>query len=136
MSGSWAAHGAGIVHSDFKPGNIYYTKDKTAKFDFGIARAVSNPNELEADGEKTVFDAGSLGALTPTYASYEMLKGLEPTKSDDVYAVALVAYELFTGKHPYNRVPADKALEQALSLRHRQSETTPLAMRCAKRRGN
>ncbi|HKI73471.1 MAG TPA: serine/threonine-protein kinase, partial [Pseudomonadales bacterium] len=106
------AHGANIVHSDFKPGNIYYTDDKLAKvFDFGIARAVSNPNDLQADGEKTVFDAGSLGALTPTYASYEMLTGKEPTKSDDVYAVALVAYELFTGRHPYNRTPADKALE-------------------------
>ncbi|MGK0340518.1 MAG: hypothetical protein ACJAXW_001061 [Candidatus Azotimanducaceae bacterium] len=109
------AHGAGIVHSDFKPGNIYYTTEKTCKvFDFGIARAVTSPGELVADGEKTVFDAGSLGALTPAYASYEMLKGLEPTKSDDVYAVALVAYELFTGKHPYNRVPADKALERGI----------------------
>lgn len=109
------AHNAGIVHSDFKPGNIFYTADKTAKvFDFGIARAVSSPGELEADGEKTVFDAGSLGALTPTYASYEMLKGLEPSKSDDVYAVALVAYELFMGKHPYDRVPADKALERGI----------------------
>lgn len=113
--GLMRAHDAGIVHSDFKPGNIFYTSDKTAKvFDFGIARAVSNPNELEADGEKTVFDAGSLGALTPTYASYEMLKGLEPSKSDDVYAVALVAYELFMGKHPYDRVPADKAFERGL----------------------
>ena len=109
------AHGAGIVHSDFKPGNIYYTGDKVAKvFDFGIARAVSSPGDLAADGEKTVFDAGSLGALTPTYASYEMLTGREPTKSDDVYAVALVAYELFTGRHPYDRTPADKALEQGL----------------------
>jgi len=109
------AHDAGIVHSDFKPGNIYYTTEKSAKvFDFGIARAVANPGDLESDGEKTVFDAGSLGALTPTYASYEMLTGKEPTKSDDVYAVALVAYELFTGKHPYNRVPADKALKQGL----------------------
>jgi len=109
------AHGAGIVHSDFKPGNIYYTTEKACKvFDFGIARAVSNPGDLVADGEKTVFDAGSLGALTPAYASYEMLKGLEPTKSDDIYAVALVAYELFTGKHPYNRVPADKALERGI----------------------
>lgn len=109
------AHGAGIVHSDFKPGNIYYCVDKTAKvFDFGIARAVANPGDIKADGEKTVFDAGSLGALTPTYASYEMLVGKEPTKSDDVYAVALVAYELFTGKHPYNRTPADKALERGL----------------------
>jgi len=113
--GLMRAHNAGIVHSDFKPGNIFYTKDKEAKvFDFGIARAISNPGELVADGEKTVFDAGSLGALTPTYASYEMLKGLEPSKSDDVYAVALVAYELFMGKHPYDRVPADKALERGL----------------------
>ncbi|MCB1694144.1 MAG: serine/threonine protein kinase, partial [Pseudomonadales bacterium] len=80
------AHGAGIVHSDFKPGNIYYTGSKIAKvFDFGIARAVANP--LEQQGEKTVFDAGTLGALTPTYASYEMLTGKEPIKSDDVYAV-------------------------------------------------
>lgn len=109
------AHGAGIVHSDFKPGNIYYTGDKVAKvFDFGIARAVSSPGDIKADGEKTVFDAGSLGALTPTYASLEMLLGKEPTKSDDVYAVALVAYELFTGRHPYNRTPADKALERGL----------------------
>ena len=113
--GLMRAHDAGIVHSDFKPGNIFYTRDKTAKvFDFGIARAISNPNEIEADGEKTVFDAGSLGALTPTYASYEMLKGLEPTKSDDVYALALVAYELFMGKHPYDRVPADKAFDRGL----------------------
>lgn len=109
------AHDAGIVHSDFKPGNIFYTREKIAKvFDFGIARAVSNPDEIEAEGEKTVFDAGSLGALTPTYASYEMLKGMNPSKSDDVYAVALVAYELFMGKHPYDRVPADKVLERGL----------------------
>ena len=110
------AHGAGIVHSDFKPGNIFYTDEKIAKvFDFGIARAVSSPGDLKADGEKTVFDAASLGALTPTYASYEMLKGMDPSKSDDVYAVALVAYELFTGKHPYDRVPADKALERQIT---------------------
>ncbi|MFT7688768.1 MAG: serine/threonine protein kinase [Candidatus Azotimanducaceae bacterium] len=111
------AHGAGIVHSDFKPGNIYYTVDKIAKvFDFGIARAVptSDGVELESEGDATVFDAGSLGALTPTYASLEMLTGKTPTKSDDVYAVALVAYELFTGKHPYNRTPANKALDQGL----------------------
>ncbi len=109
------AHGAGIVHSDFKPGNIFYTADKVAKvFDFGIARAVKSPGDMQSDGEKTVFDAGSLGALTPTYASYEMLKGMEPSKADDVYAVALVAYELFTGKHPYDRVPADKALERGM----------------------
>ncbi|MDH5737924.1 MAG: serine/threonine protein kinase, partial [Gammaproteobacteria bacterium] len=109
------AHGAGIVHSDFKPGNIYYTTGKTAKvFDFGIARAVSTPGELSSEGDHTVFDAGTLGALTPTYASYEMLTGQSPSKSDDVFAAALVAYEIFTGRHPYNRIPADKAYQQGL----------------------
>ncbi|MDH5737992.1 MAG: SUMF1/EgtB/PvdO family nonheme iron enzyme, partial [Gammaproteobacteria bacterium] len=40
--------------------------------------------------------------------------GQSPAKSDDVFAAALVAYEVLTGRHPYNRVPADKALDQGL----------------------
>ena len=116
-----AAHALNIVHSDFKPGNIFYTEDKVAKvFDFGIARAI--PSTLVDDDagqdregtDTTVFDPVTLGALTPAFASYEMLTGQVPAKSDDVYAVALVAYELFTGKHPYNRAPADKALARGM----------------------
>jgi len=88
-------------------------------FDFGIARAVpraglSERGEEGQEGEKTVFDPGSLGALTPSYASYEMLTGQVPSMSDDVYAAALVAYELFSGKHPYNRTPADKEMKASL----------------------
>ena len=60
------------------------------------------------------FDPGSLGALTPSYASYEMLTGEVPSKSDDVFAAALVAYELFTGKHPFDRKLADEALKMGL----------------------
>ncbi|USD21842.1 bifunctional serine/threonine-protein kinase/formylglycine-generating enzyme family protein [Microbulbifer variabilis] len=109
------AHSHKIVHSDFKPGNIFVTSKKGAKvFDFGIARAVSEGGIANKTGETTVFDAGSLGALTPAYASYEMLKGGEPAPSDDVYALGCVAYELFCGRHPYDKVPADKALEKKL----------------------
>lgn len=108
------AHSQRIVHSDFKPGNIFITKTKGAKvFDFGIARAVAGGMQGQS-GEKTLFDAGSLGALTPAYASLEMLKGDEPCQSDDVYALGCVAYELFAGRHPFNKLPADKAQAQRL----------------------
>ena len=113
------AHSQNIVHSDFKPGNVFYTKDKVAKvFDFGIARAAKvDTEDGEDDGkDKTVFDAGSLGALTPAYASLEMLLGEEPTKSDDVYALGILAYEAYTGKHPYGRKPANKALDAGLKV--------------------
>lgn len=109
------AHSHQIVHSDFKPGNIFVTRKKGAKvFDFGIARAVSEGSVASSAGEKTLFDAGTLGALTPAYASYEMLKGGEPAPSDDVYALACVAYELFSGRHPFGKQPADKAAERKL----------------------
>lgn len=109
------AHSHNIIHSDFKPGNIYVTKNKGAKvFDFGIARAVSGGSAVHGAGEKTIFDAGTLGALTPAYASNEMLQGREPSESDDVYALGCVAYELFCGKHPYNKTPADEAVRKKL----------------------
>lgn len=110
------AHAQKIIHSDFKPGNVFVTKNGLAKvFDFGIARAVAQVEHLEDNPEdKTIFDAGSLGALTPAYASLEMLEGEEPDIRDDIYALGCVAYELFTGEHPYNKVPADEAERQGL----------------------
>ncbi|MCW8988392.1 MAG: serine/threonine protein kinase, partial [Gammaproteobacteria bacterium] len=105
------AHAENIVHSDFKPGNVFITGNSMAKiFDFGIARAVANVDGLETKtGDKTVFDAGNLGALTPAYASLEMLEGKTPDVRDDIYALGCVIYEILTGEHPYNKVPADEA---------------------------
>ena len=70
------AHAENIVHSDFKPGNVFIIGNDMAKiFDFGIARAVASVDSLgKSTGDKTVFDAGNLGALTPAYASLEMLE--------------------------------------------------------------
>jgi len=110
------AHQENIVHSDFKPGNIFLTSKGIAKvFDFGISRAV-NRSDVKSDmsGEKTLFDAGTLGALTPAYASLEMLNGGEPDERDDIYALGCVAYEIFSGEHPYGKLPADKAYAKKL----------------------
>ncbi len=107
------AHERNIVHSDFKPGNCFQTQDGTMKvLDFGIARAVMNPGQ--GDGEKTLFDPGKLGALTPAYASAEMLEQKEPDPRDDIYALACVAYELLTGRHPFNKLPANSARDNKL----------------------
>lgn len=110
------AHGQNIIHSDFKPGNIFVSTKGVAKvIDFGIARAVARVEHREESTEdKTVFDAGNLGALTPAYASLEMLEGKIPDVRDDIYALGCIAYELFTGVHPFNRVHADEAKRQKL----------------------
>ena len=105
------AHDAGVVHSDFKPGNVMVTRDGAPKvFDFGIARAGKQPGDNSDD--QTVFDAGKLGALTPAYASLEMIEGKPPQPADDIYALGCVAFELLTGKHPFDRASAEVALRE------------------------
>jgi formylglycine-generating enzyme required for sulfatase activity len=127
------AHAENIVHADFKPGNVFVTRTGATKvFDFGIARAVAQvdarllhqdntlfdagafANDVAAQQDKSVFDPGTLGALTPTYASVEMLRGETPTTQDDVFALAIVTYEMLAGHHPFKRINAEEAMRQNL----------------------
>ncbi len=122
------AHTHGIVHSDFKPGNVFVTKSDTVKvLDFGIARAAKLPEQQGVD--ETVFDAGTLGALTPVYASKEMLIGDDPDPRDDIYGLAVVAWQLLTGHHPFNKLPATNA--QVANLKPTGIERLPRSIRKA-----
>jgi serine/threonine protein kinase len=105
-------HQEGIAHLDFKPANVFYDPDKkSAKvIDFGVARYLE-----QSERAQTLFDPGALRALTPTYASYEMLLALEPSPRDDIYGLACVTYELLSGKHPFNRKKATTAKDEKLS---------------------
>lgn len=106
------AHAAGIIHADFKPGNVYVAPSNAPKIlDFGIARAVQL---TEAQGDDTLFDPARLAALTPAYASREMLAGDNPEPRDDLYSLGVVIYLILTGHHPYGRLSADEAARQGL----------------------
>lgn len=122
------AHERGFVHCDLKPANVFVTDTAEVKvIDFGIARVIQRPEE---ESEATVFDPGSLGALTPAYASPEMLEHREPDPRDDIYALGCITYELLTGKHPFDRVPA----MQAKSAGMKQQRTEHLGNKQSGRR--
>jgi hypothetical protein len=105
-SGLSCAHDNKLIHSDFKPMNVFITYGQETKIlDFGISRIFS-----DSDINQPRFDAGDLGAITLEYASLEMIKKQTPRFSDDVYALACVFYIILTGGHPYNKVPANRAL--------------------------
>ncbi len=90
-----------IIHSDFKPGNVFLTHSGEIKvLDLGIARTL---DETRVANGTTRFDPDAFGAMTPQYASCEMFEGLSPSAQDDLFALACVCYELLTGEHPYDR---------------------------------
>jgi len=84
-------HKAGIVHRDIKPENFLVSSEGRLKLmDFGIARG---------DGLKITTTAAFMG--TPSYAAPELLTGGQPTEASDRWAVALIAFEMLTGRSPF-----------------------------------
>jgi serine/threonine-protein kinase len=113
------AHERGIVHRDIKPANILLLEGHAVVTDFGIARAVEAARENASERlTQTGVGIGTLGYMAPEQLSGE--RDLD-TRAD-VYALAVVGYEMLAGKPPFSRPTA-----QALVAAHLTEPPPPLA---------
>jgi TolB-like protein/Tfp pilus assembly protein PilF len=102
------AHDHNVIHSDLKPANVFLTTSgRTKLLDFGIARVSRGPLLQARFGQF---------ALTPTYASCEMLEGKEADRRDDIYSFACVIYEMLCGDRPFGELTALEARESGTKV--------------------
>ncbi|MFH8370360.1 serine/threonine-protein kinase [Streptomyces sp. NPDC018031] len=103
-----AAHAAGIVHRDVKPENVLLDMEgplgpggshPALLTDFGIARLVDSPGRTATAAAGRTATTRVIG--TPDYLAPEIIEGLPPRASVDVYALATVLYELLAGFTPF-----------------------------------
>jgi serine/threonine protein kinase len=89
------AHERNIVHADLKPQNVMLLKTGQVRIlDFGASSG--GPRGMEANRPPR-----NQLALTPAYASCELLTGKPPDPRDDLYALSCLACELLAGQHPF-----------------------------------
>ncbi|HEY7223342.1 MAG TPA: serine/threonine-protein kinase [Micromonosporaceae bacterium] len=107
-----AAHQAGVIHRDVKPGNLLVRPDGTLVLtDFGIARSA---------GAAQLTAAGSVLG-TASYISPEQAMGEQATPLSDIYSLGVVAYQCLSGYRPFE---GDNPLE--IAMRHVREAPPPL----------
>ncbi len=119
------AHGVGIIHRDLKPENIFLCqsagmKDFPKVLDFGLAKVTERemrPGSIILTQEGMVFG-------TPEFMSPEQAQGKTLTPASDQYSLAVILYEVLTGKLPFEA----KSAMDYLSL-HVSGIPTPLSQR-------
>ena len=110
-AGLQAAHAAGMIHRDIKPGNLLLAPGGTVKItDFGIAHTIGSV-PLTASGEL-------IG--TPGYLAPERAMGERATQGSDLYSLGMLAYECLAGTPPFRGTPLEVALA------HRDRPLPPL----------
>ena len=118
-----AAHEAGVIHRDLKPGNIFLVESKHAPplikvLDFGIAKLAADASE-EAETHGLTQTGVMIG--TPRYMSPEQCDGVRLSPAADVYSLGVLLYEMLAGVTPFNGTTP-----LAVALQHSSKQPPPL----------
>jgi serine/threonine protein kinase len=119
-AGLSVAHELGIVHRDLKPENIIISRDADGReyavvMDFGLAKERRPANEMEK------LTATGIVLGTPEFMSPEQLRGKPLDGRSDVYSLALMTFEMLTGKLPF-----EGGSQQELMIARLRTDPTPL----------
>jgi len=114
------AHDLKIIHRDLKPENIMLCKqpdgsDRAVVMDFGLAK------ERKAGGELEKLTATGIILGTPEFMSPEQLRGKPLDPRTDIYSLALMTFEMLTGKLPFQG-----RTQQEMMIARLRSEPTPI----------
>jgi len=107
--GLYHAHGLQIIHRDLKPENVMLVPESDAPeravvMDFGLAK------ERRADPAVQKLTATGIILGTPEFMSPEQIRGRALDARSDIYALAVVAFEMFTGKLPFTGKSAQEIM--------------------------
>jgi serine/threonine protein kinase/WD40 repeat protein len=110
------AHQMGLVHRDIKPANLMFdSEDTLAVTDFGLGKAIAKTssdnfddaslaavvNSADFSKQETSLTRTGVMSGTPHYAPPEQWMQKQVGPEADIYALAILAYEVLTGRHPY-----------------------------------
>jgi tetratricopeptide (TPR) repeat protein len=118
-----AAHGAGLIHRDFKPDNVLVGEDGRVRVtDFGLARSKLAPSAMASQQE---LPQGSLAAFTlagaiigtPAYMALEQLQGRAADVRTDVFSFCASLYEALHGRLPFPGTSVEELTQAQLDAK-------------------
>jgi serine/threonine protein kinase/Tfp pilus assembly protein PilF len=115
-----AAHSAGIVHRDIKPENVMLRRDGIVKvLDFGLAKLNDQSSAIDSEAPTRGIINTEPGTVMGTvmYMSPEQARGLQVDERTDIFSLAVVIYEMLSGRLPFEGASTNEIVSSILSER-------------------